>query len=374
MKKTILLPSYLERIPDYVPGEPIESVAARYGLAPSRVRKHASNESVLGPSPRVLQAVRRALPRIHLYPESHNRTLAARLGAFHGVRENQVVFGNGSDELLDFAMRLFTERDCQVLVPYPTFQMYSLLCKAHRVREQRVPLRGWKIDLDDLLARITADTRLIFLCNPNNPTGDYIAQRRVAEFLSRVPPRVCVVLDEAYADYAQGHDPRAVSALLRRHPATVFTYTFSKLHGMAGLRLGYGLAAPEAARAMQKIRPPFNANLLAQTAASAAMEDGEFQRKAVAAVLRGRQYLYRALDGLGCPYIRTEANFICVRCGQAAQADEAFAREGLIIRPLASFGMPEHIRYTIGLPHHNRRFIQILEKFLKTPRRPGRGV
>lgn len=353
----------LKDVPDYVPGAGVAQIAMRYGMEPYEIVKCASNENPLGTSPLAKQALADAVSSVHVYPEGQSEPLVKGVCAKHGIKPSQVIFGNGSDEILEFIMGLFVQSGDEVIMPYPTFQMYPLLCRITRATMVKVPLKDdYSVNLEAMVESIGPKTRVVIVCNPNNPTGGYIDQQGIRKFLSCVPEDVIVILDEAYAEYVDGYNEAFVPEMLKAYSNVIFCRTFSKIYGLAGLRLGYGVANEWLVRNMQKIRPPFNANLLAQIAACAALKDEEFLTRSFETNMAGRKFLYEELDKLGVFYIPTQSNFICVKVPQPQKAYEAFIRGGIIVRALHSFGMDDFVRFTIGLEAENKKFIAVVKQ------------
>ena len=345
----------------YVPGRSIEEVAAEYGL--SEVVKLASNENALGPVPGSMDAIRGALDGLHRYPDGGAKALAERLAEKLGVSPSQVFMGNGGDDVLSVLSRTFLNEGDEVVIPQPTFSPYAHVSRVMGARVVFSPLRNMRIDLNDVLDKISGRTKIVFLCSPNNPTGGILAEDVLVSFLEKLPEGVLVLLDEAYGDFADDPAyPDSVS-LLDRFPLVVLR-SFSKIYGLAGLRVGFALSREGVVGYMNRVREPFNVNQLAQAAALAALEDDDYKERAVALVREGREALYAAFGGMGLEYVESQANFIFVRVGDGDAAMDALMREGVIVRPGSAFGHPEWIRVTVGLPEESERFLTKLRDFL----------
>ena len=345
----------------YVPGRSIEEVAAEYGL--SEVVKLASNENALGPAPGAMDAIRGALDGLHRYPDGGAKALTERLAQKLGVSPSQVFMGNGGDDVLSVLSRTFLNDGDEVIIPQPTFSPYAHVSRVMGARVVFSPLRDMRIDLDDVLDKVSARTKIVFLCSPNNPTGGILSEGELVAFLEKLPGGLLVLLDEAYGDFADAPSyPDSVS-MLERFPLVVLR-SFSKIYGLAGLRVGFALSREGVVEYMNRVREPFNVNQLAQAAALAALEDEDYKERAVALVRDGREALYAAFDEMGLEYVKSQANFIFVRVGEGDAAMDALMREGVIVRPGSAFGHPEWIRVTVGLETENARFLSKLEDFL----------
>lgn len=346
----------------YVPGRSIEEVAAEFDL--SEVVKLASNENAIGPPPRALEAIRRALGGLHRYPDGGAKALVGRLAEKLGVAPACVFVGNGGDDVLSVLARTFLNGGDEVVIPQPTFSPYAHVSRVMGARVVFSPLRDMKIDLGDVSARISPRTKIVFLCSPNNPTGGILTAGELIPFLEALPAAgVLVLLDEAYGDFVDAPDyPDSVS-LIERFPLVVLR-SFSKVYGLAGLRAGFGVSREGVVAYMNRVREPFNVNHLAQAAALAALEDDGYRSRARALVREGKETLYRAFDGMGLPCLRSEANFVFVRVGDGDAVTRGLMREGVIVRPGSAFGHPEWIRATVGLAPENARLLDALGSLL----------
>lgn len=346
----------------YQPGKPIEELEREYGL--SNIIKLASNENPLGPSPRALTAMQRALSEVWLYPDGNGFDLKSALAQRHGVTTQQLTLGNGSSEPLEFVVRALVQPGDEVLFSEHSFAIYPLVTQAVGGVGVAAPAKAWGYDLAALKAHITARTRVIFIANPNNPTGTWLDSVELEAFIATVPKDVVVVVDEAYIEYAQalvGDRYPDTIAWLQRYPNLMITRTFSKAYGLAGLRMGYAISHPDLADLMNRIRPPFNTSNVAQAAALAALQDSAHLQRGIENNSAGLQQLIAGFEQLGLSYIPTIANFISVDLGMpAAPIYDGLLRHGVITRPVANYGMPNHLRITIGLPAENQRFLDIL--------------
>jgi len=362
MKKLVV--EEIERLPSYIPGKPIEEVQREYGI--SDVIKLASNENPLGPSPKAIAAIRSALSQLNRYPDSGGYYLKEKLAAKLKVKIGNIVLGNGSDEVLQMIVRTFLTPGDEVMMGTPTFAFYEIVVGAARGKANQVPLENFTYNLSLMKKKITPRTKIVILTNPNSPSGTIITKRDFEEFLKALPADVIVVVDEAYAEFVQSNDfPDCIQCLDSRKRIIVLR-TFSKIYGLAGLRIGYGIGDTELISYLEKIREPFNTNSLAQAGALAALDDEEHVEMTRRNNRKGLQYLYAELDRLGLWYLPTETNFFLVNVKRSCQEVFQFLlEEGVIVRPMDSYGLCESIRVTVGLPKENRRFIEALEKTLK---------
>jgi len=354
----------------YVPGKPLQEVRRELGL--TDVVKLASNENPLGPSPLALEAMRRALNDTALYPDSANRDLQGLLAERLGLGFDQVLVGNGSDELFRLVAEAYLEPGWEAVVPVPSFSVYESVIRLAGASPVPVPLRHGAPDLDATLAAIGPRTRVVFLCSPNNPTGGILTGQELQRFFDRLPAGVLVVLDEAYGDYAE--DPAYPDSLpwLREGRPLVVTRTFSKLYGLAGVRLGFGLGPAAVLAPLRLIRDPFSVNTLAQAAGPAALDDQGHRRRSLAMNAAGKALLYGELSRLGLAFEPTQANFILVHLPVPARGlFDRLLRRGVIVRPTDSFGLPRSIRVTIGTEPQMERFLTAFEAVLKEG--PGAG-
>jgi histidinol-phosphate aminotransferase len=349
----------------YVPGKPVADVQREYGL--TRVIKLASNENPLGPSPRAVEALQRAMSQVHVYPETTARALREALSRHVGLPPEWIVVGNGSDELLRLLAACYIHPGDRVVVPGCSFPNYRAVSHLFGARVDEVPLRDETMDLEEMANR-AAGARLLFLCRPNNPTGAVFPAAAFARFMARVPPESLVLLDQAYHEF----DETAFDGLdfLRRYPNLILTRTFSKAYGLAGLRIGYGLAHPELWQPLFTVREPFSVNVLAQTAALAALEDADHLAATQANNQAGKAFLSALCRDLGLTFVPTQGNFLLIDLGRPCRpVFEELLRQGVIVRPCDGFGRPTCIRVTVGTPAEN----QVLAEALGRPGYPRRS-
>ncbi|MEJ2640529.1 MAG: histidinol-phosphate transaminase [Desulfosarcinaceae bacterium] len=356
-------PEHILAIAPYVPGKPMAELEREYGIRDSI--KLASNENPLGPCPSALAAIQAHLGDLHRYPDGGAFELTHRLAAKHKLTPEQLILGNGSDEIIALLAQTLLRAGDEALIPSPTFLMYEIAVRSVGATPRIVPLRELAIDLTALGAQVNDRTRLIFICNPNNPTGTAISVDAMRAFLKTLPERVVVVVDEAYIEFAS--DPNCFNGLRdgAEEERLVTLRTFSKVYGLAGLRVGYGVMAPALTDIIQRIRLPFNVNSLAQVAAVAALEDDTFFKRSVRLVHDGLRQLTEALDRMGVPHHPTQTNFFLIDVDRPAdQVFEQMLRRGVIVRSMRSYGFEHTIRINVGLPEENARFITALKAVL----------
>jgi histidinol-phosphate aminotransferase len=356
---------HIRELEPYEPGKPAEELDRELGIVGSL--KLASNESPLGPSPRALAAVRAALAGVHRYPDGASFGLRRKLAARLGVDGEQLVFGAGADEVLELLAKVLLGPGDECVFAWPSFAMYPVVVKGMGARPVQVPLDAELVhELPALARAVGPRTRLVFVCNPNNPTGTSVGRAAFDRFAAELPPDLVLAIDEAYCDFARRPDFPDALAWVRRRPGTIALRTFSKAYGLAGLRIGYGVADPELAGYLQRARHPFNVNRLAEVAAEAALDDDEYRERLRRVIWEGIAYLTRELGALGFEVWPSDANFLLARPGSAWAAPrgvfEQLLREGVIVRPLGGFGMPEHVRITVGLPEENERLVKALRR------------
>ena len=356
-------PDYIQRIAPYVPGKPLETLEREYGIRDSI--KLASNENPLGPSPMALAAIQARLSALHRYPDGAGHVLTRKIAERHKVSATNVVIGNGSDDIIALLVRALIRPGDRVIVPHPSFLMYAITAVAAGAVVDSVPLRNLTMDLDAMADRVTRETRLVFVCNPNNPTGTVVTHPDFHRFMNRLPDNVVVVIDEAYIEFVRNTDClRTGRAEDMDHPMVTLR-TFSKAYGLAGLRVGYGIMPAELADVLHRVRQPFNVNAVAQAAAAAALDDQAFLSRSIDLVHRGLDQLYAGLDRMGLTYHRTEANFFLIDVEQPADiVFEDMLRQGVIVRSMRAYGFPDTIRINVGLEAENRRFLQALAHVL----------
>ena len=351
--------AHIRSLEPYKPGKPIEELERELGI--EGAIKLASNESPLGPSPRALAALREALSGVHRYPDGASFALRRKLAARLGVEERQLVFGCGGDEILELVAKCVLGPGDECVYAWPSFAMYPIVVQGMGATQVPVPLDANLVhDLDAMRRAITPRTRLVFVCNPNNPTGTSVGADAFDAFVASLPADVVLAVDEAYFEYVRRPDFPKSFAWLTRRPGTLVLRTFSKIYGLAGLRVGYGVADPELASYLERARHPFNVNRLAEAAALAALDDAEHAERSRAVNAEGMAYLSRELPALGVQVWPSDANFLLARIGPGVH--ESLLREGVIVRPLGGFGMPEHVRISIGLPEENERLVKTLRR------------
>ncbi len=351
-------------LPEYVPGKPVEEVRRELGL--EDVLKLASNENPLGPSPLALRALASALAAAHVYPEAAAPELRAAIARRHGVTPDMVLVGNGADNVITMICLALLEPGQEIVTGAPTFPAYEHAARVAGGRPVFVPLRDHAFDLEALAAAVGPWTKLVFVCTPNNPTGTVSPREELLRFVDGLPERVVVVVDAAYAEYAE--DPRYEDGLelIRQGRNVLMLRTFSKVFGLAGLRVGYGVAPPGLIRVLERVREPFPVNRLAQAAALAALDDREHLERSLAVNREGKSYLYKELAARGLRYVPTEANFLLVDVGRPA--DDLYRRllrRGVVVRPGTAWGLPTSIRVTIGTRDQLARFLQALDAALE---------
>jgi histidinol-phosphate aminotransferase len=357
--------SGLDCISAYVPGKPVEEVQREFGLM--EVIKLASNENPLGPSPKAVAAMEAALQQLNSYPDGQCYHLRRSLAAHLGVSPDQVTAGNGADGLILQTCMAYVDQDDEVIVSRSSFPMYDMYACAMRAKLIKTPLKGYGLDLDAMLAAITPKTKLIFVCNPNNPTGTVVTSAEVEAFMQRVPDHVLIVFDEAYNEFVDSPDyPQTVQYVHAGRKNVMILRTYSKVYGLAGIRLGYAIGDPDVLAPLNRIKEPFAVNLLAQAAGVAALEDEEYLKRSVAANDAGRHYLFGEFERMGLFFIKSYTNFVMVRVGpQAKQIVQALLAKGIVVRPCHGYDLPDFLRITVGSAVQNARLIEALENALQ---------
>ena len=353
-------PSYVRAIAPYQPGKPISELAREMGLAEKDIVKLASNENPRGIGPRTRAAIEAALGDLARYPDGNGFELKHALARRHGIGMDSIVLGNGSNDVLELVAAAFLNTSRSAVFSQHAFAVYPLATQARGAGSIQVPARDYGHDLEAMGRAVAADTAVVWLANPNNPTGTFCTADALEAFLRRVPEHVVVVLDEAYNEYLPSDRRYDSVRWLRRHANLVITRTFSKAYGLAGLRVGYALANPKVADVMNRVRQPFNVNSIALAAASAALDDMEFVAKSFAENLAGLRILEQGARALGLESIPSFGNFITVRVGKAGEIYKRLLKRGVIVRPVAGYGLPEHLRVTVGTPEENQRFLTAL--------------
>ncbi len=360
-----LVPPHVASLTPYVPGKPIEEVEREYGV--TDVAKLASNENPLGPSPRAVAAAREACGKVHLYPDGSAYYLRNALAAKLGVRPEEVMVGHGSNELIELLVRSFVLDGEEVLTSAQSFVAYRLAAQSLGRTLVEAPMKArFHYDLDALRKLLSRRTKLVFLANPDNPTGTWFDEQELVPFLDAVPKDTLVVLDEAYVEFVDAPGFQDSLALRRRFPNLVVLRTFSKIYGLAGLRLGYGLARPEVVEYVDRVRAPFNVNLVAQAAGIAALGDAEHVERSRALVREERPFLAEGLQALGATVVPSQGNFLLADFPGRPGKDlfEALLREGVVVRPMGGYGFPTAQRITVGLRADNERCLAALAKVL----------
>jgi histidinol-phosphate aminotransferase len=349
----------------YVPGKPIEEVEREYGV--SNVAKLASNENALGPSTLAIAAARAAAAKVNLYPDGSAYLLRHALAAKLGVRPEEVMLGNGSNELIELMVRTFVLDGEEVLTSAQSFVAYKLAAQEHGRTLVEAPMKArFHYDLDALRKLLSRRTKVVFLANPDNPTGTWFTEAELVPFLDAMPKDTLVVLDEAYVEFVDAPGFQDALALRKRYPNLVVLRTFSKIHGLAGLRLGYGIARPEVVEYVDRVRPPFNVNLVAQAAGIAALDDTAHIERSRALVREHRPVLAAGLQALGATVVPSQGNFVMADFPghPGKELFEALLREGVVVRPLGGYGFPTAQRVTVGLPEENQRLLAALKRVL----------
>lgn len=346
------------RLVAYEPGKPVEELAREMGLEPSDIIKLASNENPLGPSPKALAAMRDALDRAHFYPDGGGWALRNAIAEKLGVKRENVILGNGSNEIIEFLGHAFLRPGDEVITARHAFAVYTLMAQLFGAKTVEVPDPGYTHDLEATLKAITQRTRQVFVANPNNPTGTMVGQEEIDRFMARVPAHVLVIFDEAYYEFLD--NPPDVLKFVREGRNVVVMRTFSKIQGLANLRIGYGIAPEEMADVLQKTRQPFNANGIAQAGAMAGLQDDAHMSRTREITHEGREYLEKEFQALGLEYVPSVANFVLVNVGDGDRVFQALLRRGLIVRAMRSYKLPAWIRVSVGTMEQNRRFIEEL--------------
>lgn len=354
----------LKTLPTYQPGRPIEEVARELGLPADSIIKVASNENPFGPSPLAIAAMQKAVANVHLYPDGNAFYLKQKLAAKLGVETSNLVLGNGSNEIIEFIGHALLGPDTDIVVSQYCFAIYPIVAKMFGATVTTVPAKSFGHDLSAMLTAITTKTRAVFIANPNNPTGTLASREELVDFVNRVPDDVLLVMDEAYIEFLE--DPVDFIPLIRlgARKNLILMRTFSKIYGLAGLRIGYGIASAELISALEKIRQPFNANLISQSAALAALDDDAHVRQTRENNFRGLNFFTGAFRKLGLEYVPSYANFILVRVGEGQQVFEAMQKLGVITRPMGGYQLPEWIRISIGTAQENQRCLEALKSSL----------
>ena len=356
----------IRAISPYQPGKPIGELAREMGIPVDKIVKLASNENPLGMSPKAKAAMSAALADLERYPDGNGFELKSALAGNLGVGLDQIVLGNGSNDILDIAARVFLAPGTAAVFARHAFAVYPIATMSAGARCVEVPAKDFGHDLDAMLdaVKANADVRVVFIANPNNPTGTFLPAEKVRAFIAAVPSDVLVVLDEAYNEYLPPSLREDTVAWVREFPNLVVSRTFSKIYGLAGLRVGYAVASAEVADLMNRVRQPFNVNSLALAAAAAALDDHLFVAESYELNRRGLEMLVEGFKRLGLAHIPSFGNFVTFKVGDGAGVNQRLLKQGVIVRPIAGYGMPEWLRVTIGRDFENLRFLDALEKAL----------
>jgi histidinol-phosphate aminotransferase len=359
----IFVPDHIMSLKPYVPGKPLEEIQREYGITDAI--KLASNENPLGPSPLAVEAIEKSAQELHRYPNGGGYDLIAAIAARLEVERDNVVLGNGSDDIIVMLARVLLQPGDEAILPQPSFLMYDLAVRACGATPVGIPLKSYGIDLAGMLEHIGPATRLVFVNNPHNPTGALISRTALESFIDALPPDIVLVIDEAYIEFVREENCPSSIEYLGLDKIIIGLRTFSKAYGLAGLRIGYGVMPAVFAEIINRIRQPFNVNSLAQAAAAAALSDEGFLENTVQLVHKELDFLYAALDALGIDYVKSQANFILIKVEK--NADEVFEnllRQGVIVRSMTSYGYPDCIRVNVGMHDENVRFLAALRKVL----------
>ncbi|MEA3305617.1 MAG: histidinol-phosphate transaminase [Candidatus Omnitrophota bacterium] len=352
-------------IKPYEPGKPVEELKRELNI--SNIVKLASNENPLGPSKKAIKAMREAASNVNRYPDGNCYYLKQALSRYLNVSPENLIIGNGSNEIIELAMKTFVDKNEEVIISEPSFLIYNIACRAAGGSPVIVPLKDFRTDLNAIKDSITDKTKLIFIDNPNNPTGGSVGEMEVEAFMEKLPGNVIVVFDEAYNEFVEREDfPDTIRYIGRKN--IIILRTFSKAHGLSGLRIGYGIAEEETVRLMNRSRQPFNVNSMAQAAAIASIEDKKHITKSKAAVCKGKRLLYEELDSMELDYVRSDTNFILIDVKRDGKdVFENMLKEGVIVRDMKAYKLDSYIRVTIGTMPENRRFVTALRKVLSAP-------
>jgi histidinol-phosphate aminotransferase len=347
----------------YEPGKPIEDVARELGLKPADIIKLASNENPLGPSPKALEAMHAALERAHFYPDGGGYYLREAIAGKTGLKRGNIMLGNGSNEIIEFVGHAFLRPGDEVVTAKHAFVVYKLMATLFGAKTVEVPDPDFTHDLDAMAAAITPRTREVFIANPNNPTGTLVSEEAIDRFLDKVPPHVVVVIDEAYYEFLET-PPDTLKYIRQGRENVILLRTFSKIQGLANLRIGYGIASEALIEILQKTRQPFNANGIAQAGALAGLRDDEHQERTRRLTWEGRDYLQAMFGKMGLDFVPSHANFVLVKVGNGTGIFKKLMQTGIIVRDMTSYALPEWIRVSVGTMEQNHRFIAELKKLL----------
>jgi histidinol-phosphate aminotransferase len=356
-------PEYIKKIKPYKAGKPIEELEREYGI--KNAVKLASNENPLGPSPKAVEAVKKFSQNLNRYPDSSGYELTEKISSKFNINFENIVLGNGSDDIIALLCKAFVNETKNVIMPDPGFLMYEISTRSEGGVPVKVPLKNLCLDLDKMAELCNENTAIVFITNPNNPTGSFIPKEKLEEFLNKIPPNVIVASDEAYMEFSSSY--YRSWELIEKYENLISMRTFSKAYGLAGLRIGYGVMSVSIAEILNRIRQPFNTSLLAQKAAISALDDDEFLLKTRSLITNERKRLSKEIEGLGLTPFKSDANFILVDLKKSAdEVYEKLLKKGVIARSMSSYGYPEYLRITIGLEHENSLFINCLREVLNS--------
>ena len=364
MKLSELAPEYIRAIAPYQGGKPISELAREMGLNEDDIIKLASNENPLGISPKAQMAIDDAIADIARYPDGNSFALRDAVSKKFNVSANQIVFGNGSNDILELAARAFLGKESEAIYSQHAFAVYPLVTQAVGAKGVVIPAKHFAHDLDGFAKAISPKTKLIFIANPNNPTGTLIQKDALRAFIHAVPGDVLILLDEAYDEYLSAENKSEAISWLKEFPNLIISRTFSKAYGLAGLRVGFGLMHADIADMLNRVRQPFNVNSLAQVAAIASLADEDFVARSYAANKAGMAQLVQSFKKLGLEYIPSHGNFVSFKIANAAQVNQKLLQNGVIVRPIANYEMPDYLRVSVGLFSENAKFLAVLEKIV----------
>ncbi|MFT5125060.1 MAG: histidinol-phosphate aminotransferase [Kiritimatiellia bacterium] len=354
--------AYIPGLFVYEPGRPLEEVAREHGLQPDSLVKLASNENALGPSPKAIEAMQAAIQNMHLYPDGGVFYLRNALAQQLGVEPDQLIFGAGSNEIIELLGHVFLSPGTNIVMSERAFIIYKLMASTFEAATKMVPMQGFAHDLPRMLTVIDAKTRIVFIANPNNPTGTVVTHTAIRSFMEKVPDHVLVAFDEAYIELMDPLDVPPTLDMLKRRSNVIVLRTFSKAYGLAGLRIGYGIAAPELIQLLEKFRQPFNVNAMAQAAALAALADKDHLERTRDLVEEGLAFFEAHFSEMGLETVPSVANFLLVETGEGRKVFEALQAMGVIVRPMDGYGLPRHIRISIGTAEENETCLAAIRK------------
>lgn len=353
------------KIKTYQPGKPMEEVRRELGL--KKVIKLASNENLLGPSPKAVKAIKNYASMTNFYPNGSGYYLKKALAEKLELEDSRIILGNGSDEIVSLITRVFLQKGEETIMGNPSFLMYGIDTQLSQARVISIPLNDFRLDLSAMAKAISPKTKLIFISNPNNPTGTIVKKDDVKSFLKEIPSRILVIFDEAYSEYVEDKDYPQTIDLIDGENNVIVLRTFSKIYGLAGLRIGYGIAKSEIMEILNRARPPFNVNSLAQVAALASLKDKNQITRSRKLVKEGKKFLYSHLKRFKLSFIPTEANFILIKIGEkTSDVEKRLLKEGIIVRRMGAYNLSDYIRVTIGTKKQNEQFIKALDKVLSS--------